>query len=186
MGVVSSQRRAVVRRPERLSATEFPVRRWPERRIVVLAAASLLGIGVFAASMVSANALDQLSVLYVLPVMLIGLELGASGGAGAAAVAFVLLFAASRSHPELGAPGLAASGTVFLAAGALAGRFSERMRAGHRQQERLLASGLRLARLEDHDTLPVHAAPARGSAQHRPRDPERPPPARRQRAPTVA
>jgi signal transduction histidine kinase len=146
MAVMSIQRRA---------SPEFPVRRWPERRVVVLVAATLLLIGVFVASMLSGVALDKLAVLYVLPVVLIGLELGMGSGIGAAAIAFGLLFAASGSHPELGTPGLAASGTVFLAAGAVAGRFSARMREAHRRWERLLASGLRLARLEDLDALPV-------------------------------
>lgn len=44
---------------------------------------------------------------------------------------------------------------TLLAAGALAGPFSERMRAGHRRQGRLLASGLRLAHLETLDELPA-------------------------------
>lgn len=135
--------------------TELPVPRWLERRAVVLAAATLLLIAVLAASTLSENALDELAVLYVLPVMLVGLELGVRGGAGAAIVAVALLSAASTGHSELGTLGLAASATVFVVAGVVAGRFSARMRAGHRRQERLLASGLRLARLEDIDALPI-------------------------------
>jgi hypothetical protein len=73
-------------------------------------------------------------------------------------LALGLLLVASGRHSELGAPGLAASGAVFLIAGSLAGHFSERMRASHDRQERLLTSGLRLARLEDLDALPAALA----------------------------
>lgn len=120
----------------------------------MLVAATLLLIGVFVASMLSESAVDELAVLYALPVMLIGLELGVRGGVSGAAIASVLLLVESGSHSELGSLGLAASATVFLAAGALAGRFSTRMRSGQRRQARLLSSGLRLARLEDFDALP--------------------------------
>lgn len=137
-----------------LGPHELPVRRWPERRVVVLASAALLLIGTFAASMLSETALDELTVLYAVPVILVGLELGVRGGAGGAAAAIVLLLAASGRHSELGGLGLAASSTVFLIVGVLGGRFSERMRVGNYRQERLLTSGLRLARLADLDALP--------------------------------
>ena len=80
---------------------------------MVLAVAMVLLIGAFAGSMVSENALDELVVLYAVPVMLAGLEPGVRGGAGAAALALGLLLVASGRHSELGAPGLAASGAVF-------------------------------------------------------------------------
>lgn len=137
------------------ASQELPVRRWPERRLVVLASATLLLIGAFTASMVGETALDELAVLYAVPVMLAGLELGVRGGIGGAAIAFLLLLVASGRHAELGAPGLAACAAVFLIAGALTGRFSERMRANQYHQERLLTSGLRLAHLEDLDALPA-------------------------------
>jgi signal transduction histidine kinase len=137
---------------------EFPVRRWAERRVVVLAFAALLLIATFAASLLSQRHLDELAVLYVLPVMLAGLELGARGGAGAAAIALALLLVESGRDSELTPVGLAASTTVLLIAGMIAGRFSERMRAGRDRQERLLASGLRLARLENLDALPAALA----------------------------
>ena len=141
-----------------LGSPELPVRRWPERRLVVLASATLLLIGAFAASMLSETALDELAVLYAVPVMLAGLELGVRGGVGGAAIALLLLLVASGRHAELGGPGLAACSAVFLIAGALTGRFSERMHASNYRQERLLTSGLRLARLEDLDALPATLA----------------------------
>jgi signal transduction histidine kinase len=122
---------------------------------VVLVSAAVLLIGAFAASMISESDLDELAVLYVVPVMLAGLELGVRGGGGGAAVALVLLLVASGRQSELTPVGLAASVVVFLIAGVLAGRFSERMRAGRYRQERLLASGLRLARLDNLDALPA-------------------------------
>jgi signal transduction histidine kinase len=138
--------------------TELPVRRWAERRVVVLAFATLLLIATLAASLLSQRHMDELAVLYVLPVMLAGLELGARGGAGAAAIAFALLLIEFASGSELTPVGLAASTAVLLIAGTIAGRFSERMRAGRDRQERLLASGLRLARLESLDALPAELA----------------------------
>ncbi len=137
---------------------EFPVRRWAERRVVVLAFATLLLIATFVASLLSQRHLDELAVLYVLPIMLAGLELGARGGAGAAAIALGLLLVESGRDSELTPVGLAASTTVLLIAGMIAGHFSERMRTGRDRQERLLASGLRLARLESLDALPAALA----------------------------
>ena len=125
---------------------------------MVLAFATLLLIATFAASLLSQRHLDELAVLYVLPVMLAGLELGARGGAGAAAIALGLLLVESWRDSELTPVGLAASTTVLLIAGMIAGRFSERMRTGRDRQERLLASGLRLARLENLDALPAALA----------------------------
>jgi signal transduction histidine kinase len=133
---------------------ELPVRRWPERRVVVLIWAACLLVGAFAGSMLDEGALDELAVLYVVPVMLLGLELGVPGGAGGAAIAVGLLVAASGRHSELEALGLAASGASFLIAGVIAGRFSQRMRTARSREERLLGSGLRLARLENLDALP--------------------------------
>jgi hypothetical protein len=65
--------RQFVGKPER---SELPVRRWVERRVVVLAFATLLLVGAFTASMLSDRHADELAVRYVLPVMLAGLELG--------------------------------------------------------------------------------------------------------------
>lgn len=138
-----------------LRPARLPVRRWPERRIVVLAVAMLLLVGAFAASMLDETALDELAVLYTVPVVLAGLELGLAGGVAGAVLAFVLLLAASGRHSELEPLGLAACGAVFLLAGALAGRFSTRMRAAQRRQQGLFDSGLRLARLESLEALPM-------------------------------
>jgi signal transduction histidine kinase len=140
---------------DRGSPKRLPVRRWPERRVVVLAVAVLLLSGAFAASILSETALDELAVLYTVPVLLAGLELGLAGGVAGAVLALLVLLAASGSHSELEASGLAACGVVFLLAGALAGRFSARMHASQRRQQGLVDSGLRLARLETLEALPM-------------------------------
>ena len=108
------------------------VRRWPERRPVVLAAA-VLG---FAAVAVAVAAADDpaLGVLSVLPVMLAALELGLVGGLVAAAGATALVLASGAVLPAV-AP---------LAVAAVAGRFSDRMRAVHARGQRLLDSALAL------------------------------------------
>lgn len=145
---------ATPRQGEALRPSRLPVRAWPERRVVVLTVAVLLLVGAFTASILSETALDELAVLYTMPVILTGLELGVAGGVGGAGLAFLLLLAASGRHSELEGFGLAACGTVFLLAGALAGHFSTRMRAAHLRQQRLLDSGLRLARIETLGALP--------------------------------
>jgi len=139
----------------KLEPAEFPVRRRAERRVVVLSFAMALLIAVFAASMLSGGEAAGIAVLYVLPVMLAGLELGMRGGAGAAAIAIVLLLVSSGHHSKMTPVEFAASASVLLIAGVLAGRFSERMRAARTRQERLLASGTRLARLDNLDALPA-------------------------------
>jgi signal transduction histidine kinase len=131
------------------------MRRWAERRAVVLAFATFLLIAAFAASMLNGRQPRELGVLYVLPVMLAGLELGTRGGAGGATIAIALLLIASGRHSASTPVELAASTAVLLIVGLLTGRFGERMRAGRARQERLLASGLRLARLENLDVLPA-------------------------------
>ena len=62
---------------------------------MVLAFATLLLIATFVASLLSQRHLDELAVLYVLPATLAGLELGARGGAAAAAIALGLLLVES-------------------------------------------------------------------------------------------
>lgn len=133
----------------------LPVRRWPERRVVVLAVAALLLVGAFTASILNETALDELAVLYTVPVILAGLELGSAGGVAGAALALLLLLGASGRHSELETFGLVACGIVFLLAGAVAGRFSARMHASQRRQQGLFDSGLRLARLETLEALPM-------------------------------
>lgn len=122
--------------------------------MVVLTVAVLLLIGAFTASILRESALDELAVVYAVPVMLAGLELGLAGGVAGAVLAFLFLLVASGSHSELEGLGLAACGIVFLLAGAFSGRFSTRMRAAQRRQRGLFDSGLRLARLETVEALP--------------------------------
>ena len=125
---------------------------------MVLVLATFLLIAAFAAAMLSKRGPGELAVLFVLPVMLAGLELGARAGACGAGIAVALLLLASERHSGSTPGGFAASAAVLLIVGMVAGRFSERMRAGRDRQERLLASGLRLARLESLDALPAELA----------------------------
>ena len=124
------------------------VRRWPERRPVVLAAA-VLG---FAAVAVAVAAADDpaLGVLSVLPVMLAALELGLVGGLVAAAGATALVLASGAVLPAV-AP---------LAVAAVAGRFSDRMRAVHARGQRLLDSALALGEPGAYHRLPGIVATA--------------------------
>jgi signal transduction histidine kinase len=122
------------------------VRRWPERRRVVLATALAALAAVLAAVVAAGDATMGLSYLAVVPVLLVALEFGRRGGLAVAALSFVVvLLAAAAERPEVGVAAIATRGAVFLLAGAVAGRFSDRMRAAHAREERLLRSGLRLS-----------------------------------------
>jgi signal transduction histidine kinase len=118
------------------------VRRWPERRAVVLAAAAAGSLAV----VVAMHAADDpaLGALLVLPIMLAALELGLAGGLAAAAAAGALVVASGAVAPAVAA----------AAAAAIAGRFSDRMRSAHLREQRLLDSGLALGAITTHEALP--------------------------------
>jgi signal transduction histidine kinase len=122
------------------------VRRWPERRPVVLGT-SLAGFAaVFAAAYAADDAALAIGILYVLPVMLLALELGLRGGLVAAAAAIgVVVVGELLGRLDVGSLGILTRGVAFVAAGTLAGRFSDRMRDAHRREQRLLDSSLALS-----------------------------------------
>src|SRR5579859_2414224 len=93
------------------------VRRWPEHRLVVLTTAALLLFGVFTGSLLSTATPAAFAVVYVLPVMLIGLELGPFGGTVAGLVACGLLLAAWLNKSDLAALDLSASAVSLVSAG---------------------------------------------------------------------
>jgi signal transduction histidine kinase len=124
------------------------VRRWPERRPVVLAAVTL-GLAAVAA-IVQLSGDPALGVLHVVPVLLAALELGLAGGLAAAAVATALALSGGAVVPAV----------VAIAVGAVAGRFSSRMHAVHEREERLLESANALGALAAHDRLPRAVATA--------------------------
>lgn len=135
------------------------VRRGVERRPVVLVTAALLFIAAFLARQSSGDAQAGLALLYILPVALTALELGLVAGVAAAGFAMGLLgIWVATTEAELGAVGFATRALVFLAAGGITGRFSQRMRLAHSRQERLLDSGLELGRLGDADDLAAAVA----------------------------
>ena len=118
------------------------VRRWPERRPVVLAAAGAGGVAVLVA--VQAAGDPALGALVVLPAMLAALELGFAGGVAAAVAAAALIVAMGTVVPAVAA----------AAAAAIAGRFSDRMRSAQVREQRLLDSALALGAITTHDELP--------------------------------
>jgi signal transduction histidine kinase len=124
------------------------VRRWPERRPVVLAVGAL-GLAVVAV-LVELSADPAFGLLYVLPVLLVALELGFAGGLAVAAIAAALVIAGGAVLPAV----------VAIAAGGVAGRFSSRMHAAHAREERLLESAIALGELAVRDRLPQTIAAA--------------------------
>lgn len=63
------------------ATSAFPVRRWSERRVVVLAAAAGLFAAIFALRQTSTDGADATELLYVVPISLVALELGLLAGA---------------------------------------------------------------------------------------------------------
>jgi signal transduction histidine kinase len=116
----------------------LPVRRWPERRRLILATAAVL----FVAVLVLGEASGKTEILYAVPVALVSLELGLSWGLAAAAISVGALALST------GAVGVIAGGVALACVGLVAGRFGDRMRDAQRRQQRLLSSGLVLAQLE--------------------------------------
>ena len=135
------------------------VRRWPERRRVVLATACGLLAAVLAAMVAANDGTLGISFLAVVPIVLVALELGQRGGLSIGLLTFVAVAAASLvGRPEIDTVGLATRGFVFLATGVAAGRFSDRMRAAHVREERLLRAGLQLSEAGGRDRLAELAA----------------------------
>jgi glucose-6-phosphate-specific signal transduction histidine kinase len=134
-----------------------PVRRWFERRAVVLGSAALLTLATFTLRELASSRGEILGLLYVIPVALVGLELGLRAGVAAALGALLLVAVRPpSSDPALDALGLAMRGIALLSVGAIAGRFSDRMRAAQ-------------ARLQEHfrsaeHVLDVHERERRGIA----------------------
>lgn len=117
------------------------IRRWPERRPVVLVGAAL--------GFAAVAALGE-PALYAVPVLLAALELGPAGGLAAAAIAAALALAGGAVEAVVAA----------VVVGAIAGRFSGRMHAVHESEQRLLDSAITLGRLAPLDRLPQAVADA--------------------------
>jgi signal transduction histidine kinase len=124
------------------------IRRWPERRPVVLAVAAI-GFAAVAAIVHVAGDPD-LGVLHIVPVLLVALELGPAGGLVAATIPAGLVVAGGAVMPAVAA----------VALGAIAGRFSSRMHAVHAREQRLLESANELGELAAHDRLSQAVAAA--------------------------
>jgi signal transduction histidine kinase len=162
-----------------ISAVAAPVRRWPERRAVVLLSSAVLFVAIFVVHQLVTAQGDALSLLYIVPVALLALELGAVAGLIAAAVATgaVGLWMAS-TDTDVGLAGLLVRALIFASVGAVAGRFSDQMRRHSARDESLLRSGLDLARLDegedllallsDHIERAVEVASARVELDHAP------------------
>jgi|GEM_PF-1716926 Signal transduction histidine kinase len=153
--VRSREAEAPHRKPRWPLATVALVRRPAERRPVVLGAAALIFVLVFVLSQHSLNVSEATGLLYVVPIALVGLELGLGAGLGAAAGALALLgIWMVTGHPGLDGVGFATRALAMVSVGGLAGRFSDRVRASLRRQETLLESGLDLARLGNIEAMP--------------------------------
>ena len=142
-----------------LDDVALPVRRWPERRAVVLGVALALFAGLLAVRLSTSDVNAGIGLLFVVPTAMVALELGLVAGLCAAVLATALIATWSLARDvDLGALGLITRAVVFLSVGALSGRFSDRMRESAARQRRLLESGLSLAHLGDAGQLPALVA----------------------------
>ena len=130
------------------------VRRWPERRPLLLGGAAVLFLAVFAAVVLANDETLGIGFLAVVPIVLVALELGQRGGiaVGSLALAIVVLVAV-LGHPEMDPAGVVVQGVLFLTVAAFTGHFSDRMRATHLREDRLLRSGLRLSAVNTPERL---------------------------------
>jgi signal transduction histidine kinase len=139
--------------------SQLPVRGWTETRIVVLGVAASLFAAVFVLCQTNSNLADTIALLYVIPILLVAVEQGLLAGVACAAFAMGLVSVwALSTHNSLEAVGVLTRSASYLAVGAVAGRFSDRMRDVHRRQSLLLESGLALANLTRAKNLPVTLA----------------------------
>lgn len=136
----------------------LPDRSWFERRAIVLGVAVCLTVVVFVLREIFNNRLEALGLLYVVPVALVGLELGFRAGMAAVLVTFLLVAIRPPSNdPGVDALGLATRAVALMAVGVVAGRFSDRMReAKLRLQEQFRSAG---------HVLGVHEQERRGIAE---------------------
>jgi signal transduction histidine kinase len=148
-----------------MKAPGLLVRRSLERRPAVLGAAALMFVGLFIALRYVEDPAYGVGLLAVVPITLLGLELGLRGGAAATGLGLAILITGALSgHPDLGMVGVTTRGLVFAAIGLIAGRFSDRMREAQRRGALTLQSGLALNSLPDRRGLPALVAESAMSA----------------------
>src|ERR1035438_9247057 len=116
-------------------AFPFPVRRWIERRPVLVVAAAASFAAVFALLGTGFEA-DGLALLNLVPIALVALEFGLLAGICCAAVALGLVGVwALDGSTGLGAFDMFTVAVAYLAVATAAGRFASRMRDAHARQQ---------------------------------------------------
>jgi diguanylate cyclase (GGDEF)-like protein/PAS domain S-box-containing protein len=102
----------------------------PRRHGRVLVAAALLFAAIFGARLLDGSATSGLTILYVVPIVFVGVELGRRAGALAGIVALALFAAWTPFAPlAIDATAYVTRGLVFVLVGGVAGHLAERMRA---------------------------------------------------------
>jgi signal transduction histidine kinase len=129
------------------AVSSFPIRRSIEQRRVVLVAAVAMFAAVALLRQTSSDAADVVALLAAVPIALVALEFGLLVGVGAALVALGLVGVLAHDVHS-GTVGLSTAAVAYLAIGAIAGRFGDRMRDAQARQHLLLKSGLALAHLD--------------------------------------
>ena len=143
-GIFDRRRAAVVERvkPAGVAAvSSFPIRRSLEQRRVVLAVAVAMFAAVVVLRQTSSDAADVIALLAVVPIALVALEFGLLVGVGAAILALGLV-GVFALDVDSGTVGVYTAAVAYLAIGAVAGRFGDRMRDAQARQHLLLRSGL--------------------------------------------
>jgi signal transduction histidine kinase len=136
------------------TASAFPIRRALERRWIVLLAAAAMFVAVFALRQTDSDLRDSVALLYVIPILLLSLELGIRTGLLSACFALALVGLWLLTS-QAGFDGISnfSYAAAYLTVGAVGGRFADRMRNAQARHRLLLESGLKLADLESDSDL---------------------------------
>ncbi|HWI95641.1 MAG TPA: diguanylate cyclase [Solirubrobacterales bacterium] len=109
------------------------------RRREAIAVAAVLFIAIFVLRTTVGTLADAISFLYVIPVVIVAISLGTSGGVMAGAVAFALSTASALIADQPTSPlGYFNRAIVFLFIGALVGRFAATLRSLEAESTRFL------------------------------------------------
>ena len=110
--------------------SRLPQRSSPAERALSLACAGVLFVAIFGLGILVDDPAEAVAVLYVLPVALVAVRFGATGGVAAAACALGLLVIVNViTDADVGAIGYISRGIAFFTLGAVLGSFSTRLRS---------------------------------------------------------
>jgi diguanylate cyclase (GGDEF)-like protein/PAS domain S-box-containing protein len=107
----------------------------PGARVRVLATAATLFAAIFTVRMVTGEAGNGASLLYVVPIVIVAVDLGRTAGIAAGLIGLGLFAVWAATEPDVGLLAYAARGIAFLLVGGITGHMADRIRAAARETE---------------------------------------------------